>query len=111
VLKHFSVHSVLSFNQDYLFLIIFLVLSPGKKERSKEEKDLILPINVTNVEQLTDIWKMLGDEQRSSNMEKISATLSQIFGDAIRLETYVDNDQLESIIYERGNIWASLTSY
>ncbi|XP_060599290.1 E3 ubiquitin-protein ligase rnf213-alpha-like [Ruditapes philippinarum] len=47
---------------------------------------------------------MLGDEQRSSNMEKISATLSQIFGDAIRLETYVENDQLESIIYERGYI-------
>jgi hypothetical protein len=102
--------SIISFDQVYLFLIVFLVLRPGKEERSKEEKDLIIPINVTNIEQLTDIWKMLGDEQRSSKMEKISATLSQIFGDEIRLETYVDNDQLESIIYERGNIW-TLTSY
>jgi hypothetical protein len=78
------------------------VLSPGKGKRSKEVKDLVLPINVTNIEQLTDICQMFGGAERSSNIEKISATLSTIFGETIRLKTY--NDQLQSIVHERGNI-------
>ncbi|XP_060587771.1 uncharacterized protein LOC132743254 [Ruditapes philippinarum] len=78
------------------------LLSPGKGKRSKEVKNLVLPINAINIEQLTDICKMFGEAERSSNMEKISTSLSKIFGETISLKTNVDNDQLRSIVNEKG---------
>ncbi|XP_060587789.1 uncharacterized protein LOC132743269 [Ruditapes philippinarum] len=79
--------------------------SIGTECSKKEIKKLVLPVKVSDMEGLTNVWKLFGGEERNNHIEKVSNTLSKIFGENIRLQTYVDKDQfLEKVVKETGNI-------
>ena len=64
----------------------------------------MLPIHATDMTGLTSAWKMFGGEERNCHLEKISGTLSKMFGETILLKTSVDKDQLLEAVKEIGNI-------
>ncbi|XP_060551720.1 uncharacterized protein LOC132713239 [Ruditapes philippinarum] len=74
----------------------------GTESSKKKLKNLVLPIHVTDIEGLKNIWKMFGGQKKSRHLENISRTLSSMFDEDICVGTYVDKDQLLKTVQETG---------